>query len=195
MAYLFIDTETTSFPKKYGDIKQDGQARVTQIAMLLTDGNGRSMAEYSTLIKPDGWVINEEAAKVTGFSNELCELWGVSCKAAFNFYLRMAGIATKIIAHNIEFDRKMMQIEAAYCEQAFPQNDWFCTMHSTAPLVNIPPTEKMIAAGFNKPKDPKLEESLQFMCGRSLGDTAHDAMYDVKACRDIYFELLKIGEK
>lgn len=194
MSLLFIDTETTGFPKKYGNLVQDGQARVCQVAMLLTDKDGRSMAEFSTLIKPDGWQISEEAGRVTGFTNEVCELWGVAGKAAYLFYLRMSSIAEKIIAHNTDFDKKMMDIEGAYNGMPVCSKPWICTMKVSSPILNLPPTEKMIAAGINSPKSPKLEEALTALCGRSLGDTAHDAMYDVKACRDIYFTLLKMGK-
>ena len=193
MPLIFLDTETTNFPKKYGELKQSGQARVCQIAMLLTDDEGNSLAEYSSLIKPDGWQIEAKAAEVHGFTNEKCEQYGVSAIGVYTFFYRMAKIADKIIAHNIEFDRKMMEIEAAYVGHPSANKPWFCTMEASSPILNLSPTEKMVAAGFNKPKVPKLEEALQFLCGRGLGNTAHDAMYDVKACRDIYFELKKRG--
>ena len=64
----------------------------------------------------------------------------------------------------------------------------FCTMEAAAPIVNLPPTERMLAAGFNKPKAPKLEEAIRFFFDESL-DGAHDAMVDVIACRRIYFHL------
>ncbi len=190
MSLIFLDTETTGFSKN-GFPKQPDQARVCQIAMLLTDAEGKSLGEFSALIKPEGWQIQESAAAVHGFTNEQCEQYGVSAKAIYNLYLKWAEMATKIIAHNVKFDQRMMEIEAAYNDMPQSNKQWYCTMEASAPIVNIPSTAKMLAAGFNKPKSPKLEEALQFLCGRGLGDTAHDAMYDVKACRDIYFELKK----
>lgn len=192
MSLIFLDCETTGFSKS-GLPKQEGQARVCQIAMLLTDDQGNSLAEFSSLIKPDGWQIHEGAAAVHGFTDEKCEKYGVSARAAYNFYMRMVEISTKIVAHNSKFDSRMMEIEAAYCDMPHTNKQWYCTMEASALIVNLPPTEKMLMAGYNKPKPPKLEEALQFLCGRGLGDTAHDAMYDVKACRDIYFELRKRG--
>lgn len=191
MAKLIIDTETTGFPKKYGALIQDGQARVCQVAMLLTDDDGKSLAEFSCLIKPDRWEIHENAAKVHGFTNELCEQYGISAKSAYAFFTRMAKIADMIVAHNSEFDMKMMQIEAAYCEQDFPETPWYCTMIESSPILNLPPTEKMMACGFTKNKPPNLGEALKFMCDKELGSGAHNAMYDVAACRDIYFAVEK----
>lgn len=190
MSLIFLDCETTGFSKP-GLARQQDQARVCQIAILMTDDDGNSLAEFSCLIKPDNWQIQEKAAAVHGFTNEKCEKYGVSARGAYTFFYTLSKVATKIIAHNVKFDSRMMEIEAAYCDMPHTNKQWYCTMESSAPIVNIPSTAKMIAAGFNKPKPPKLEEALQFFCGRGLGDTAHDAMYDVKACRDIYFELKK----
>lgn len=189
MAKLVVDTETTTFPKKYGLLVQEGQARVCQIAMLLTDDDGKSLAEFSCLIKPDGWEINEKAGAVHGFTNELCEQYGITAKSAYMFFLRMAKIADLVIAHNSEFDMKMLQIEAAYCEQEFPETLWYCTMNESSPILNLPPTEKMMACGFTKNKPPNLGEALKFLCDKELGSGAHNAMYDVAACRDIYFAI------
>lgn len=192
MSLIFIDTETTRLFKG-GLAKQPDQARVCQIAMLLTDPDGKSLGEFSALIKPEGWQIDPRAQAIHGFTNEQCERYGVAAKAVYSLYLKWVEMATRIIAHNSKFDCRMMEIEAAYCDMAHTNKQWCCTMEASAPIVNIPATDKMVSAGFNKPKAPKLEESLQFLCKRGLGDTAHDAMYDVKACRDIYFELKKRG--
>lgn len=188
---LAIDTETTGFPKKYGALMQEGQARVCQIAMLLCDEKGKSLAEFSALLKPEGWKVGEEAGKVHGFTTDQCAACGVSSKAAYLFYRRLAEMADVIIAHNSSFDRKMMDIEAAYHGYQQVERPWKCTMEMTVDVCNIPPTEKMLAAGMNRPKSPKLDEALQKVCGKSLGDTAHDALWDVRACKDIWFGLMK----
>lgn len=187
--YLFIDTETTGFPQKFGPLIQDGQGRVCQIAMLLTDGAGKSIAEISTLVKPAGWVVGNEASKVHGFTTELCEKYGINFVGMVGLFLSLAEKAETIIAHNISFDRQMMFIEAEYAQKNIPNKLWHCTMEQSAPICNLPPTERMLAAGFDKPKAPKLEEALQHICGKSLGDTAHDALWDVRACKDIFFKL------
>lgn len=183
----FIDTETTGF-KKQGNMVQEGQGRVCQIAFLLTDSTGKSLAEVSTLIKPDGWKIGEGAQKVHGFTDEQCEKYGLHAKSVFALFARLASMATLLVAHNEEFDRNMMNVEQAYYNETVKDekyisvdNPWFCTMK----------TNTHITGG----KWPKLEEALQHFCGRSLGDTAHDAMYDVKACRDIFFAMRKQKEQ
>lgn len=175
--YLFNDTETTNFPKK-GAAIQEGQGRVCQLALLLTDGKGKSLAKFSTLIKPDGWIIGEGAQKVHGITMEECERFGVPAKTAFAMYNNFCSKATLRVAHNDEFDNNMMSIEQAYYNASVSANvniklKSFCTMKSNT---HITPGGKW----------PKLDFTLQHYTGRSLGDTAHDAMFDAEACRDIF---------
>lgn len=177
--FLFIDTETTGFPKK-GNLIQDGQARVCQIAMLLTDETGKHLTEFSALIKPDGWKISEGASQVHGFTDEFCELYGITTNEVIYTYFILAEKASLIIAHNADFDKGMMEIEAEYFQNEVVEEGrtkintpWHCTMK----------TNTHITGG----KWPKLEEAYKHYTGKSLGDNAHDAMYDVKACRDIFF--------
>lgn len=177
--FFFIDTETTGFPKKDAKV-QDGQARVCQVAMLLTDSIGNPLAKFCSLIKPDGWTISEGAQKVHGFTNEKCEKYGLNVKAVIALYVRMAQLSTMRIAHNAEFDKTMMDIELAYSPYVDADAPYFCTMK----------TNTHITGG----KWPKLEEALQHFCQRSLGDTAHDALIDVEACKDIFFAMRKKQE-
>lgn len=174
--FLFLDYETTGF-KKSGSPKQEGQSRACQMAMLLTDKNGRSIAEHSCLIKPEGWKVSQFNIDSCGITQEDCENFGISSKALFSLFSRYAKIATTIIAHNEEFDSGFAHIEAAYAEMEMPITPWFCTMKSNM----------HITGG----KWPKLEETLKHFCQRSLGDQAHNAMYDVQACRDIFFAMRK----
>ena len=61
-------------------------------------------------------------------------------------------------------------------------------MTSAAPIVNLPPTDRMRAAGRTGPKSPKLSECVQhFFSEEMIG--AHDAMVDVRACARVFFHL------
>jgi len=181
--FLFCDTETTGFPKK-GNPIQEGQARVCQIALLLTDAEGKALAEFSALIKPDGWKVGEGAAAIHGFSTEHCANYGMAGRSVFQIYAKLASMADVIVAHNSAFDKQMMEIEQAYFnegreEPLIVDNDWSCTML----------TNTHITGG----KWPKLNEALKHYCGRELGDQAHNAMYDVQACRDILFAMRRLS--
>jgi len=175
--FLFIDTETTGF-KKGGSLIQDGQARVCQIAMMLTDKSGKSLCSFSSLIKPDDWQIHPGAQAVHGKTNDMCEVYGVNFVFAYNIFAQLAKKADLIVAHNVNFDRGMMEIENAYCAQREGRTaemilkPWHCTMI----------TNTHIKGG----KWPKLSEALKHYCNREATD-AHDAMGDCIDCRDIFF--------
>lgn len=181
--FLFLDTETTGF-KKSGALMQEGQARIVQLALILTDSTGRSLAEYCTLIKPEGWKSGEGALKVHGKTEEMCEKFGVSVKGAIGFYRNMARKATLQIAHNANFDSAILDIENTYfsTDRGEPMwasgTPWYCTMEPNAGLSG----------------GKSLKNCLQHYCQRSLGDNEHDAMFDVKACKDIFFAMRKQKE-
>ena len=176
--FLFTDTETTGFAKK-GPHIQEGQARVVQLAMLLTDANGKTLAEFSGLIKPDGWKIGEGAQKVHGITDEQCERHGFNAKSVMNLFSGFAVRASTIVAHHEDFDRRMIDIEYAHMNGVDAPThynaSWFCTMK-----------DRSITQHFGG-RWPKLADALKHFTGRVLGDDAHDAMHDVRACRDIFF--------
>jgi DNA polymerase III subunit epsilon len=63
-----------------------------------------------------------------------------------------------------------------------------CTQALSTPILKLPPTEKMLRAGFRKNKSANLGEAYQFFTGRPL-QGAHSAMVDVDACMACYFAM------
>ena len=112
--------------------------------------------------------------------------------AAFSYFYHHADL---ICAHNVAFDRSIMEVAIARYSGRTKvlTKPSYCTMKEATPILNLPPTEKMVKAGFNKPKPPKLEECMRYFFGEDLHD-AHDAMADVIACRRLYF-ILKVHGK
>lgn len=188
MYYIALDTETTGIPKK-GELIQPGQARVCQLAFLFFDEEGKSIAEFSHFIEPDGWSICQAASDATGITDDMCYEFGIPMRDAYNMYHHYTRLASTIIAHNIGFDKRLMEIEAAYQSCPHLKIPWFCTMKETKDIAKAPLTAKQLACNFTGYKNPKLEESLLALCGRELGDDAHDAMFDVRACQEIFFAL------
>lgn len=170
--FLFIDTETTGFPKN-GNRIQDGQARVCQVAMILSAPDGRTLAEFSTLIRPDGWNIHAGAQAVHGITDEMCSLYGLPQRQVMDIYYQFASKSGQKVAHNEKFDRQMIDIENAYyCnEDLISEHQWYCTMMTNTTYGG---------------KWPKLVDLYRQKCGKELIN-AHDAMADTRACRDIFF--------
>lgn len=172
--FLFTDTETTGF-KKNGPLVQDGQARICQIAAILTDATGHRLAELNVIIKPDGWEVGAGAAKVNGLSNELCEKYGMNAVPAFKLFRKLASLATYTVAHNKNFDRDMLFIEEAHAQpslEGLGGGDWLCTMEPNAGLVGGKSLKNCVRHYLNR--EPS---------------NAHDAMGDTIDCMEIFFAM------
>ena len=186
--YLFLDTETTGFPNLNLSPRDPKQGRVCQIAFILADENNRNIAEFSSLVAPDGWKIQIGAQNVHGLSDDLCEKYGVKSRTAFQLFQRLADKVDIVVAHNLDFDMKMLEVEAAAHSLEMPVfKERHCTMKAATPLCKLP---KARGSGY---KWPKLSEALPMLCGRELGDDAHDAMVDTRGCKDLFFELRNRG--
>ena len=185
--YLFLDTETTGF-KRSGALVQPKQARVCQIAMILTDNEGGILAEMSHLIKPEGWIISDGAYDCHGISQQECEMYGLPSQVMMNMYYEMAYKAQTIVAHNSNFDKGMMDIEMAHSGERPVQKPWYCTQENSKEICCIPPTDKMKAAGRYHYKTPSLAEALKHFTGEDI-EGAHDAMVDTRACKDVFFAM------
>jgi DNA polymerase-3 subunit epsilon len=190
---LFFDTETTGFPDWKLSLSHESQPYIVQLAAQLCDEYGRTLAEMCVVIDNDV-DIPERASAVHGITRERAAEIGIPADVAIDLFNHLYVKADLIVAHNVNFDKKITEIAWAR------RLDWtpipkptFCTMNASAPVVNIPPTEKMLAAGFTKPKAPKLEECVKHFFGEELSG-AHDAMIDVIACRRVFFHLKSLEQ-
>ena len=193
---LFFDTETTGLPDYRSNPSDACQPHLVQIACILTEDNGLERASVNLIVNP-GVPIPSGASSVHGISSELAERAGMSSATAIAMWDRLASRADLVVAHNIKFDWALIETawhragkgSAFYAAHA--RRSMFCTLEAASPIVNLPPTARMVAAGFNKPKPPKLSECISHFFGEELIG-AHDALVDVRACARIYFHLLTL---
>lgn len=190
---LFFDTETTGFFQDRLPVDHPDQPYIVQLAAQLCEDDGAPLAGFCFIVDPgigNGVDIPERAAQVHGITNERAVQFGMSAEFALSAFTHLYQRADLVCAHNIKFDRGV--IEAAisrHYKKVMPlRKPLFCTMEAATPIINLPPTEKMKAVGFDKPKPPKLEECIRHFFGEEL-DGAHDAMVDVTACRRVYLHL------
>lgn len=193
---LFFDTETDGLPNFRKPIDDPSQPRLVQIACLLTDNNGKHLTKFASIVKINGdRPIPDAASAVHHITTEDSMIFGIPNKMANSIWHRLASMADTIVAHNIKFDWFVM--ESSILRMGgdlskilpLPVQKQVCTMEMATPLVNLPPTERMIAAGMDKPKPPRLSECIKFFFNREL-DGAHDALVDVEACAEIYFHII-----
>lgn len=192
MRVLAIDTETSGIPVNHLPPSDPAQPRIVQFAAVLLDADRREMTAVKMLINP-GVSIPKEATRVHGIDDATAATFGVNERAAVGLFMRLCAVADVLIGHNLSFDIRMLQMAATRAKSSITLPSLIrCTCEASAPIVNLPPTQRMLDAGINRPKSPKLEEAYRALLGREM-DGAHDAMADVRACIEIYFELLGRG--
>ena len=189
MTIIVYDTETTGFTKPNLPLDHLDQPYIVQLAAQLCEDDGKPIAGFS-LIVDSGVEIPEKAAAVHGITTEKARKFGVSPITALLLFSFLSNNAELAVAHNAKFDKAVM--DTAFARQFDGENTFdlptFCTMEAAAPIVNLPPTDRMLAAGINKPKAPKLEECIEHFFGEEL-EGAHDAMVDLEACLRVFLHL------
>lgn len=192
--YLIFDCETTGFPLP--DFKDPNNPRVTQLAWVLLNEDGKIFKKYSSLIDPDGWTIpTVEELKAKGSKNphffeennmstERCKKEGRPIEFAIKNLIEAIDECKYMIAHNLVFDYSIIASEM-YRLKKFPTNKpiKICTMATTTELLKLPNPR----GGY---KWPNLTELHTFLFGKGF-DGAHDAMDDVKACANCFWVLKK----
>ena len=179
--YLFFDTETSDLPD-YRSAPGAHQPHVVQLAAILVDGDKQET--LTTMIQPQGWSIHPKAQATHGISVEQALAEGVPVAQAierFDALLRRAGLA---VAHNIRFDRLLLDSEYLRLGRKAAWPDTFCTMAASTDIVKIP--------NFKGYKWPTLAEAYHHFLKRPL-PRAHDALADVQACKDIFQKLSALG--
>jgi DNA polymerase III epsilon subunit-like protein len=179
MSYLIFDTETTGFPVK--DIPPDHpkQAHILQLACLKLDEQFNEVGSFYTLIKPIHWQeISPGALEAHGISRDMCQCHGLHPKLALDVFFSMFSDVKYTVAHNIKFDRQMVEIDNWCNHQSVSVVPWpkhICTMECTTGICMLP--SKFPGAKY---KWPKLCEAYEFLFKQPM-DGAHDALADVKA--------------
>lgn len=181
---LFFDTETSDLIKWKLPLNDKSQPWIVQIGAILSDENVK-FAELNLLIRPCGREISANASRVHHITTDLAEKCGVEEEYAMQVLFDLMNSADTIIAHNIDFDASMIECvceksEVDYPSYPFKKIPTFCTMKKTTTICNLP--------GKFGPKWPKLDELHMHLFGEHLVG-AHDAMYDIKATRDCFYEL------
>lgn len=189
---LFFDTETTGLPDWKSPSDADHQPHMIQFAgMLFRDE--QLLMSVNTLVRPDGWSISNEIAELTGITNEDAAKFGYPEPTVYRLALRMIREADLLVAHNTPFDMRILRIASKrFGSEGEPEEikgkTTECTMRQASAIMKMPPTEKMKAAGFAKPKPPKLTEAHEHFFGKPL-DGAHNALVDLEACRRIWLKI------
>lgn len=201
MLTLYYDTETTGLPLDHLDEGHPEQPALVQVAAILWDDEySVERASLSLIVNP-GRHIPDDAAKVHGIDTALAQAVGVQRDTALRVLIGIWKLATRRVGHNEAYDAKVIRMAIArLVHQGAPDWSWpvasrwtagraECTATLATPILNLPPTERMIAAGRTHAKTPKLGEAYRHFIGHDL-EGAHDALVDVRACMAVHRAIL-----
>lgn len=190
MKFLFFDTETTGKPINYKASYTDvnNWPRVAQLAWQVADQDGNVSTSENHMIKPDGWEIPKEQFFIdNGMSTERCEEFGVPIAGVLDLFYASKLECDVLVAHNITFDHRIVWAEFIRAGKE-PRSGMhkICTMNSSTKHCKIP------QVGRGGLKWPKLEELYRILFNKDF-DGAHDALADINATRESFFELVRLG--
>lgn len=179
---LFYDTETTGKADFKLPFNHQSQPRIVQYASILCDFKGQEVSQVNLTVRPDGFQIPDEASSIHGITTAIAMERGVQLKGVLRVAHDLMASAQLCVCHNSDYDRLVMSREMH--PVSIESRDHFCTMKAMTPIVNIP--------GPYGPKWPKMQEAFQFCFGRQFDD-AHDALADVRACKEVFFWMKSQG--
>lgn len=186
---LVFDTETTGLYMQKKPVEDDSQPDMVQLAAALYEDSGALVEEFETLVIPER-DIHPKAFNAHGISRIKALERGIPPGSALNKLQAMAKAANILVGHNISFDVGVVAVAAHRQRHSFNpyEKPHHCTMRACTPILKLPPTPKMIRAGFRTHKSPTLTECVQYFFNTDLSG-AHDALVDVRACAKVYFHV------
>jgi DNA polymerase-3 subunit alpha len=204
---LVFDVETTGLiPKiKRGSTEKvpiESYPYIIQFSFALYDLIESNMVmRCDSYIKiPESLEIPENITSLTGVTREICKEQGKCIVDVLAKFYDAYMIAEVVVAHNIDFDEKMIEIElqrnrteilekAPYCFTIFNSIyekmkgvERYCTMKSGMEICAVKKEDKVVK------KWPRLNELHQKLFDE-VPDGLHNSMVDVNACLRCYLKM------
>ena len=189
---LIWDTETTGLIKKWLPAGHPDQPYLVQLGCLLISDTGREVCSADLIVRPQGWAIPEGAARVHGITTEIATEVGVPLATVLSVFAQLRQNAQEVVAFNEEFDSFIMR--TAFSRHGKnPSHSGpdkiTCAMRLASDIMKLPPTAKMVAAGFDKHKPPNLQEAYKFFVNDKGFEGAHSAVVDCRATAEVLMEI------
>lgn len=189
--FLIFDTETTGLPRdKNAPLTDfDNWPRVVQLAWQLHGAEGELIEVANHIIRPEGFTIPFNAAKVHGITTDFALQNGEDLEVILEKFNQSLEKASYIVGHNLDFDRNILGVE--YLRKALPtplfeKAQLDTCSETTATFCQLP------GGKGGRFKLPTLEELHRTLFSEGFGD-AHNASADVEATTRSFLELIRQG--
>ncbi|KAF5063300.1 WG containing repeat protein [anaerobic digester metagenome] len=192
---LFLDTETTGFPLSQNASYENfnNWPYLVQVGFILYDEALGNLAERNIMIAPEGYEIPLESTKIHGISNRYAKESGENRKDVLFFMDNILSKVDTIVGHNVDFDINVLKCEILRVKGSekplFTQkyHNIIDTMKIGVDICRLPSDK------YNeKYKWPKLDELYSTLFNKSF-EGQHNAMNDIRATYECYFEMKKRG--
>lgn len=199
MNILIVDVETT------GLITNHVPTYITQLSFAVYDTGVKELIKtYNAYIKiPPDIIISDKITEITGITREKLDADGIDIIDALEEFYNAYCKSDRIVAHNLSFDSKMIEIEATRNQNNFKNSELAChvmrmftthsklssvqlkcTMRMTIDLCNI---QRINARGKTYKKFPTLSELYERLFD-VIPENLHNSMVDVLVCLRCYLK-------
>ena len=188
---LVYDTETTGLPRDWNAPLTDGDnwPRLVQLAWQLHEPNGKLVSRGNHTVRPDGFTIPYNAAKVHGITTERAMEVGVPLADVMAAFGQDLDRAEYVMGHNVGFDVNIVGAEWIRMGESADRV-------TTKALIDSKDEGTQFCAipggKGGRFKWPTLTELHEKLFGVGFGD-AHDAAYDVDATAKCLFAMVQRG--
>ena len=193
MRVLIFDTETTGLPPKNTPTNHtDKWPHIIQLSWVIYNDETKEVEEEKDNIISLGThiPISPESTAIHVITSEISRTKGVAIDVALFDFKLAANRCGKIVAHNLEFDKNMIQVEfyrARMFHNIFPPQE-YCTMKQGTVICKL---VKVWNDGTISFKYPKLIELYHELYGADVPspEGLHNAKVDVDVCLKCYVKM------
>ena len=188
---LVYDTETTGLPRDWNAPLTDSEnwPRLVQLAWQLHEPNGKLVSRGNHTVRPVGFTIPFNAAKVHGITTERALEVGVPLAEVMVEFGRDLDRAEHVMGHNVGFDVNIVGAEWIRLGESADRVTTKARIDSKDEGTEFCAIPGGKGGRF---KWPTLTELHQKLFGVGFGD-AHDAAYDVDATAKCLFAMVQRG--
>lgn len=188
MPYLIFDTESSGLFDFKKPADAPGQPRMAAFAGILIDDDLVDIESHIALIKPAGWVMQDEATAINGLTTERLMDEGMPISQTLEWYGDHVKAGAVVSAYNSQHDCKIMRAEfrRLMLPDLFEITKNICLMRSAHKLG----IEK---AGDKKRGFPKLSDTYRHLFGEEMQD-AHQVGADALAALRIFRKMHGAGQ-
>ncbi len=184
---LFIDTETSGLPKSWEApySAKDNWPSALQVSWIVYTKDGKKIKEENKYIYEADVEISPSSIKIHGIERHFLRVLGEPRKDVLTALTNdLNKFNPLVIGHFIELDFHVLSADfyRLNAENPLAKLSTFCTMVATSHLMKNP-----------QKKFLKLGELYELLFNKPLLNQ-HNALYDVTATADCFFELIKIKE-